>query len=231
MAAEVAELIYEKRVYVDRPWGWDDGDRHFRRDSDLFRTLRQLASDLDRLEVGYGVVGGMAIFAHGHRRLTNDLDVLVNRSSLDAIHRDLIGQGYRPHSEGSRNLRDTERGVKIRFQVSGEPPGGRGPKTLVWPEPGEVAEMIHGVRYVNLPTLVTMKLVEGVADPGRLKDLGDVVELIKTLKLPAGFVERLHPLVREKYTELWESIRGSPVPHWLESWPEDDEPLADRRPS
>ena len=23
MAAEVAELIYEKRIYVDRPWGWD----------------------------------------------------------------------------------------------------------------------------------------------------------------------------------------------------------------
>ena len=221
MAAEVAELIYEKRIYVDRPWGWDDGDRHFRRDSDLFRTLRQLASDLDRLEVGYGVVGGMAIFAHGHRRLTNDLDVLVNRSGLEVIHRDLLGQGYRPLSEGSRNLRDTERGVKIRFQVTGEPPG-QGPKALAWPEPDHFAETIHGTRYINLPTLVTMKLIEGASDPGRLKDLADVVELIKTLKLPDKFVDRLHPLVREKYTELWVGVRDAPVPHWLETWPEDD---------
>ena len=229
MAAEVAELIYEKRIYVDRPWGWDDGDRHFRRDSDLFRTLRQLASDLKRLGISYAVLGGMAIFAHGHRRLTSDLDVLVNTGGLEIIHRDLVTRGYRPVSEGPRNLRDTERGVKIRFQVSGEPPGGRESKALTWPEPDEVAEMIHGSRFVNLPTLITMKLVEGVSDPGRMKDLADVVELMKTLKLSAEFVERLHPLVRDKYTELWVGVRDAPVPHWLETWPEVDGPPTDTR--
>ena len=198
MAAEVAELADEKRIYSDRSWGWDGSDRHFRRDSDLFRTLRQLASDLDP-------------------------------TGLDVIHRDLLGKCYRQLIEGSRNLRDTDRGVKIRFQVAGEPPGSRGPKLLSWPEPDQVAEVIHGLRYVNLPTLVTMKLVEGMADPGRSKDLGDVVELMKTLKLPAEFVERVQPLVRDKYREFWVGIRDSPVPHRLETWPEDDEPLSERR--
>jgi hypothetical protein len=230
MSAEPADLVYEKRIFADRPWGWDDSERHFRRDSDLFRTLRQVASDLDRLGVSHAVLGGMAIFAHGHRRLTNDLDILVNPNGLTTIHRRLVGKGYRPLSEGSRNLRDTERGVKIRFQVAGEFPGGRGPKALAWPGPGEVAETVHGARYVNLPTLITMKLVEGMADPGRLKDLADVVELIKSLKLPAEFVERLHPIVRDKYTELWVGIRDSPVPQWLETWPDDVDPPLDPRP-
>jgi hypothetical protein len=230
MATDTHELVYEKRIYADQPWGWLDSDRHFRRDSDLFRTLRQLASDLDRLGVAYAVLGGMAIFAHGHRRLTNDLDVLVDPRGLEAIHRDLIGKGYRRLSEGSRKLRDTARGVKIRFQVSGEFPGGRGPKALTWPEPDEVAETIHGLCYVNLPTFVTMKIVEGVTDLGRLKDLADVVELIKTRKLPAEFVERLHPVVRDKYTELWTGVRDAPVPPWLETWPEDEEPFRDSRP-
>ena len=229
MSIVEAELIYEKRIHADRPWGWDDTERHFQRDSDLFRTLRQLATEFDRLGVAYAVIGGMAVFTHGYRRLTNDLDVLVDEQGLAVVHRELIGHGYRRLSERSRHLRDIERGVKIRFQVAGESPGGREPKILPWPDPAVICEMIHEARYVRLATLITMKLVEGRSDPGRLKDLADVVELIKALKLPAEFVDRLHPLVRETYTEHWVGVRDSPMPPWAESWPEDDEPPANRR--
>ena len=46
-----------------------------------------------------------------------------------------------------------------------------------------------------------------MTNPGRLKDLADVMELIKVLDLPAGFAEQLDPFVRGKFQELWEAAR------------------------
>jgi hypothetical protein len=43
----------------------------------------------------------------------------------------------------------------------------------------------------------------------RLKDLADVVELIKVLKLPEDFDQRLNPYTREKFAELWTGVRDS----------------------
>jgi hypothetical protein len=39
-----------------------------------------------------------------------------------------------------------------------------------------------------------------------LKDLADVIELVKVLRLPAEFADRLNPYVREKYVELWNAV-------------------------
>jgi hypothetical protein len=35
--------------------------------------------------------------------------------------------------------------------------------------------------------------------------------LIKTLKLPKEFGEKLNPYVRGKFDELWEAVRNDPV--------------------
>ena len=57
----------------------DEGDRHFRRDDEVFKTLRKIARRLDDLDIPYAIVGGMALDAHGYRRLTVDVDLLVTR--------------------------------------------------------------------------------------------------------------------------------------------------------
>jgi hypothetical protein len=41
----------------------------------------------------------------------------------------------------------------------------------------------------------------------RLKDLADVLEVVRILKLPAELAEELHPWVREKYRELWRAAQ------------------------
>ena len=46
-----------------------------------------------------------------------------------------------------------------------------------------------------------------MTSPGRLRDLSDVLELIKLLRLPADFSVQLDPYVREKYAELWRQGR------------------------
>jgi hypothetical protein len=65
-----------------------------------------------------------------------------------------------------------------------------------------------GIRWLNLPALVELKLASGMTNPGRLKDLADVQELIRLLPLPADFAEKLQPFVKEKYRELWQSVQG-----------------------
>jgi hypothetical protein len=55
-----------------------------------------------------------------------------------------------------------------------------------------------------------MKLASGMSAAHRLKDLADVQELIRVLKLPREFTDRLNPYVRDKFEELWNTIQQSP---------------------
>jgi hypothetical protein len=205
-------LPYEQRLRLDRSWSMDEGDRHFQRDDSVFKTLRKIALRLESIHVSYAVAGGMALEAHGFRRLTVDVDILVRRDGLKTIHEELEGLGYIPPFTGSKNLRDTELGVRIEFLIAGEFPGDGQPKAVAFPEPEEAGVLIDGIRYLTLPKLVELKLASGMTGGlHRLKDFADVIALIEALALSADYAEQLNPYVRHKYMELWQGIRDSPV--------------------
>jgi hypothetical protein len=204
-------LSYEKRLSTNARWALNEGSRFFEDKSAVQESLRKITKRLDDLKIPYAVVGGMALFHHGFRRFTEDVDILVTRESLRKIHQALDGLGYVPPFKGSKNLRDAESGVKIEFIVTGEYPGDGKPKPVAFPEPTDVAVEVDGIRYVNLPTLINLKIASGMTNPGRLKDLADVQELIKQLRLPREFAEQLHAYVQEKYKELWESVQQQPT--------------------
>ena len=107
---------------------------HFDRASRVFITLDRIARRMNDLDIPYALVGGMAMFQHGYRRFTEDVNFLVTRESLKLIHDKLDGLGYLPPFSGSKNLKDTETGLKIEFLITGEYPGD-GPKTGVIPRP------------------------------------------------------------------------------------------------
>lgn len=53
------------------------------------------------------------------------------------------------------------------------------------------------------------KLISAMTGGGQwLKDFADVNELIPLRQLPTALVEQLNPYVRERYAELWVSVRG-----------------------
>jgi len=202
-------VAYE-RLLADRlDWALREGSMHFEEKSAVYLTLRKIAHRLRELEVPYAIAGGMALFAHGFRRFTEDVDILVTRQGLEELHRRLEGVGYVPLFAGSRALRDAESGVRIEFLVSGEYPGDAKPKPVAFPDPEAAGIEKEGVRWLSLPSLVELKLASGMTSPGRLIDLADVQQLIRILRLPADFAERLQPFVREKYAEMWKSVQGT----------------------
>ena len=44
--------------------------------------------------------------------------------------------------------------------------------------------------------------------PHRLRDLADVLELIRSARLPAELADELDPFVRDKYRELWQAAQA-----------------------
>jgi hypothetical protein len=203
-------LNYEQRLSNNARWALNEGSKFFEDKSAVQDALRKVTKRLNELQVPYAVAGGMALFYHGVRRFTEDVDILVTREALNTIHQALDGFGYVPPFKGSKNLRDAELGVKIDFIVTGDYPGDGKPKPVAFPEPNDVAVELDGIRCVNLATLITLKLASGMTNPARLKDLADVQELIKRLTLARDFDEPLHAYVQDKYRELWDAVRQAP---------------------
>jgi hypothetical protein len=200
-------ITYEQHLDRDRRWALREGSMHFEKESAVHKTLEKITRRLEELGIAYAVVGGMALFFHGYRRFTEDVDILVTPEALKEIHQKLEGLGYLPPFAGSKHLRDTESGVRIEFLTTGDYPGDGKPKPVVFPDPLEAAVTIDGIPCLQLPKLVELKLASGMTNPGRLKDLADVQELIRLLSLPKEFANELNPFVRDKYAELWEAVR------------------------
>lgn len=206
-----AVVPYEQRLKSDFAWALREGSMHFEEDSAVQQTLRRIVKKLDDLGVRYAVVGGLALFFHGYRRFTEDVDILVTKDDLKLIHEKLEGLGYTPPFAGSKHLRDAATGVKVEFLTTGEFPGDGKPKPVAFPNPAEVRVEGAGVWFLSLPALVELKLASGVSNPLRGKDIVDVQELISALQLRDEFAAGLNDFVRPKFLELVALIRENPA--------------------
>ncbi len=204
---------YEERLNRNPRWAMSEGSLFFEGEGSVQKALIKVTRRLNELGIPYAVAGGMALYRHGFRRFTEDVDILVTRDGLKQIHAKLSGLGWVPPFTKSKNLRDAEFGVKIEFLLTGDYPGDGLPKPVVFGEPADVAVTLDGINYLALPTLVELKLASGMTGGmSRMKDFVDVMELIKQANLPASLVEELNPYVREKYSELWIGVHNAPDP-------------------
>jgi hypothetical protein len=95
--------------------------------------------------------------------------------------------------------------------LAGEFPGDGRPKPVAFPDPAVAAVRGARVALLPLPRLVELKLASGLSAPHRLRDLADVLELIRAARLPAGLAAELDPSVRDKYEELWTAAQTPEV--------------------
>jgi hypothetical protein len=186
---------------------WSDfrrGSRFFMQEGDVYETLRRLAVRLRQESLEYALIGGMALVAHGYRRFTEDVDILMTPETLTAFRERLVDLGYRPAFPGAaKSFRDTETGVTIEVITTGEYPGDGKPKPVAFPDPRNARFERDGLWLVTLEKLIELKLASGLSAPHRLKDLADVQDLILRLKLPLTLSEQLHESVRPEYVRLW----------------------------
>jgi len=199
--------VYEQELNHDLAWALTEGSMHFEEKSAVQVSLRRICARLDGLAVPYAVAGGMAMFLQGYRRFTEDVDILVTRDGLKSLHEKLEGLGYVPPFAGSKNLRDTETGVRIEFLITGGYPGDGKPKPVAFPDPAQASTRLQDMQCLRLEKLMELKLASGMTEPGRLKDLADVQELVRSLGLGADFASQLHPYVRDKYLELCRAVQ------------------------
>ena len=173
--------------------------------SPVHKTLREVVRRLSEEQIDYAIIGGMALTLHGFVRPTEDVDLLLTPAGLEKFRAEMVGRGYVPVFAGARkHFRDTETGVKVEIITTGEYPGDGKPKAVVFPDPEAVAIELADYRVVKLESLIELKLASGIsAEHRKLRDLGDVQQLIEILNLPASLSERLDASVRDEYLRLW----------------------------
>ncbi|MFH0341468.1 MAG: hypothetical protein ACHBNF_04920 [Chromatiales bacterium] len=193
--------------------GLEYTERFFMGGARVHEALKKLVRLLDEAGIPYAVIGAMALNEYGYRRATEDVDLLLTRAGLEAFKREHLGRAYVEKFPGSTGLRDTENEVSIDVVLTGDYPGDGKPKSVAFPDPAKEALSGTRVRLLPLQRLIELKLASGMTAPHRLRDLADVIELIRVRGLDAGFALRMDPTVREKYLDLWRAAQ-TPDPEY-----------------
>jgi len=165
-------------------------------------VMRRLVRRLQRAAIPHAVMGGMAVYAHGHQRMTNDVDVLLTREGLAQFRSLFVPKYYEQVPGRSRRFVDKKDRVTVDILVTGHYPGLGEPGPIRFPDPEQVRQRIERIDYVDLVTLVQLKLAAR-----RHQDFADVVNLISAHNLDEAFAKRLHPSVRSDYIECLEEKR------------------------
>lgn len=164
----------------------------FGQDDALYRTLKSLTSRLTELNISYAISGGLAMVAHGCARTEKVIEILIRQQAIEKL--------------GA--LTDE---IRIDFVIAGSCIGDGKLMKVRYPDPAEAAVEIDGIHYLQLEKLIDLRLASGMTGGmSRLKDLADVVELIKTLNLPLKFAQKIDPDARDKFIQLWTDVRDSP---------------------
>jgi hypothetical protein len=186
-------------------------ERFFMAKSEVHKALETLVAALEKEAIPYAIVGAMALNEYGYRRVTDDVDVLLTPKGLAAFKAAYLGRGYVERFAGSKGMRDTRHGVAIDVLLTGEYPGDGKPKPICFPDPAVAAVQGERVALLELGALIELKLASGMSAPHRLRDLADVLELIRVSKLDACFADQLDPYVRDRFLELVEAASSGPL--------------------
>lgn len=176
----------------------------------IWETLERAAVALDRENIPYAVIGGVACFLHGYRRNTADVGLLVSANQEDTIRKALEAEGL-GFDEQLCEFRLNE-ATPLHLVMSGTFPGKAPSSSITFPEPDDpdAVVRIEGVPTLSLPKLIELKLASALGNPRRARDGADVMELIAVHALDKRFAGRIHKAVRPEFKRLVEIVRSNP---------------------
>lgn len=150
--------------------------------------------------IDYCIIGGSALSKYGYVRQTEDIDILIDREDKDKL--DNLPIGYiRKLSSKSLKLHEPE--VRIDVIYSGEKAGDS--RGVPYGKPSTLSHIDrdYQVNVMDLQFLIIYKICSGLYG-NRLKDFGDVQELIKANSLPKKYLNnKTREDIEAKYIEIW----------------------------
>ncbi len=183
-------------------------DEFFMQVSPIHETMRRLSKVLQEMNIPFAIAGAMAANAHGHKRTTSDVDILIRREDLQRFKAQYIGRGWVDKFEGSKNFRDAVTNINIDTLIVGDYPGDGLPKPVSFPPPESVSELSEeGIPIISLVTLLELKMASGMTASHRPRDFDDVIQLIRIAEIGIELRDKLNPYVAEKFHELWSAAQ------------------------
>jgi len=173
---------YKDQLYRRADWQDRIGHVGFRTAvAKLWRTFEDLLLHLEDLGVDAVLVGGLAVQHHGYTRMTEDIDILIDRADYER----LTDQGKIQYGQ----LQRFQPGVQVDVLTEGK-------------DGAPAPSVVRDPTTPYLPTLaglICMKLISG-----RMKDQADVVELLKTNESGSirFFLENNRPDLLPEYDRL-----------------------------
>lgn len=137
------------------------------------------------------VLGGIAVYLHGYQRSTTDLDFYTADRRVTDVQLRASGAVW-----------DAARREHVLKHVRIH--------TVTPNDAGHVVErvsVLDGVRVVSLKDLIAIKLLCGLRNVNRAKDLGDVQELIRVVPLDKRFAGKLPKSVRAEFKTFVDATR------------------------
>lgn len=139
---------------------------------------------------GCPIVGGVAVFLHGYRRTTVDVDIFTDDTNAARAAITSIGATW--NEADAEGMLD---GIPIHF-VTTSITGSKPTATI----------NINGVQTVSLADLIRFKLTSGLAKLERARDLADVVELVRRVPLDKSFAAKLPSELRKPFKEIVDAV-------------------------
>ena len=165
----------------------------------VWRALHHLEARLREADIPYVIIGGVALNTYGYPYEAADVAIVIREPDREQFLKQHLGNGYESVSGSLRHLTDLESGVSVFFCIAGRLAGRPGKNEIIrFPDPAD-APVRSDSRVVSLPLLIELKLARGF-----IRDLADVVELIRYNKLTERFAGEFDSSVRSAYLECCE---------------------------
>ena len=158
--------------------------------SRLGRQITEVIAVLEKARVPAALIGGLALAPHGVVRATQDVDLLTDASSADALDRELTNLGYRcvhRSTDAANYLRGDER-LDLLFAnrpVARQLLAAAQPRTTPF----------GALNVISREGLIAFKLQGLVNDPRRTQDLEGVRMPTQTIRDPFEALDDLMVVV------------------------------------
>jgi hypothetical protein len=172
--------------------------------SGVIETARLAAGRLADHLIPHLIVGGIALQEHGYPRVTIDVDIVVPDvlDALEILTADVTGPLFRLPGGIEDRIQDRRTETMIDLLPAGKvlKQGCKVP----FPMPTVASDQLQ---IIGLEKLISLKLDSWANSPlRRLRDRGDVVEIILRRKLPRDLA--VDPAVLQSYLEIWDGLKA-----------------------